>query len=141
MPLISTYICFTVPATIGLYWIYQNVLTVLQQFVLYKMYPYPKFTEEDYKAAEKAVGSEKKEKKKINNGPKEGVRSLHHIDDDEFEEIYGKKNPKKEASTKATPQKVEKKEEETETETTETKNEKDIPAIKEDKNINYKKKD
>lgn len=140
MPLISTYICFTVPATIGLYWIYQNVLTVLQQLVLYKMYPYPKFTEEDYKAAEKAVGSNKKEKKTASTGPKEGVRSLHHIDDDEFEEIYGKKNPKKEESKKAAPLNNEKKTEEAE-ELKEKDSEKDIPAIKDDKNTTYKKKD
>ncbi len=140
MPLISTYICFTVPATIGLYWIYQNVLTVLQQLVLYKMYPYPKFTEEDYKAAEKAVGSNKKEKKTASTGPKEGVRSLHHIDDDEFEEIYGKKNPKKEEIKKAAPLNNEKKTEEAE-ELKEKDSEKDIPAIKDDKNTTYKKKD
>lgn len=138
MPLLSTYICFTVPATIGLYWIYQNILSILQQVILYKLYPYPKFTEEDYKAAEKAVGADKKPKKKEErdpNAPK--PHSLHHIDDDEFEEIYGKKNNKKE--TKAQTEEV-KKEALEKTEAAPEK-EKDIPVIKDDEKTKYKKKD
>jgi len=141
MPLLSTYICFTVPAAIGVYWIYQNVLSILQQFVLFKLYPYPKFTEEDYKAAEKAVGADKKEKKKsttASSGTK--GRSLHHIDDDEFEEIYGKKNTKKENKTEEVKEnKIEeaKKAEEIKEEI----ENKDIPQIKDDSKTKYKKKD
>ena len=76
MPLFSVWITFTVPAVIGLYWIYQNILGVAQQIALSKMYPIPQFTEEDMKKAEKEMnGTVKKEKPK--------VRSLHHIDDDD----------------------------------------------------------
>ena len=78
MPLISLYISFIWPAMIGLYWVFRNILSTLQQFILSKMYPIPKFTEEDFKAAEKEFGvKEKKEKK-------EKVRSLHRIDDDDY---------------------------------------------------------
>lgn len=140
MPLLSTYICFTVPATIGLYWIYQNIFSILQQVILYKLYPYPKFTDEDYKAAEKAVGADKKPKKKEArdpNAPK--PHSLHHIDDDEFEEIYGKKNNKKATNAQTTEVKAESADEVKAEKKTES--EKDIPVIKDDEKTKYKKKD
>ena len=61
---------------------YQNILGLVQQVILSKMYPIPQFTEEDYKAAERELGvSSKKEKKK-----QAKVRSLHHIDDEDFEQ-------------------------------------------------------
>ena len=49
MPLFSTYIAFQVPAALGLYWIYTNLLGVIQQYILKKMYPTPVFTEEELK--------------------------------------------------------------------------------------------
>ncbi len=142
MPLLSTYICFTVPAAIGVYWIYQNVLSILQQFVLFKLYPYPKFTQEDYKAAEKAVGADKKKKSTTAASGSKGTkgRSLHHIDDDEFEEIYGKKNTRKEnKSEEVKENKIEESEKAEEINT--EKDDKDIPVIKDDSKTKYKKKD
>lgn len=83
MPLFSVYISFVVPAAIGVYWIFKSLLGVVKQFILKHAMPIPTFTEEDYKAAEKAVGtlSDKPRKKsgKV-------VRSLHHIDDEDFED-------------------------------------------------------
>lgn len=86
MPLLSTFITFSVPGVIGIYWIYQNVLGVLQQFILVKLMPYPTFTEEDYKEAERDVmGKKKKKVVKIPKDPnRPRVRSLHRIDDDEY---------------------------------------------------------
>lgn len=81
MPLFSVWITFTVPAVIGVYWIYQNILSALRQFVLYKMYPYPKFTEEDYKAAERQANG----KVSKNKAAKQKVRSLHRIDEEDSE--------------------------------------------------------
>ncbi len=79
MPLFSVWIAFKVPALIGVYWIYQNILSTLQQFILKKMYPLPVFTEEDYKRIEKEMNSTlRREKKK--------VRSLHRIDEEDDEE-------------------------------------------------------
>ncbi len=90
MPLMSLWIAFSVPAVIGLYWIYRNILGTVQQFILKKMYPTPVFTEEERKAIEKEMnGKIKKEKPdKINRAPKldkngNPIRSLHHIDDDD----------------------------------------------------------
>lgn len=147
MPLLSTYICFTVPATIGLYWIFQNILSVLQTVVLTALYPIPKFTEEDYKAAEKAAGVGKKQKKTESDPNKPKVRSLHHIDDDEYEEIYGKKadNSKKTAKSEKKEETAIAPEEAPTEETVESSEEasseeNDIPKLKDDK-TKYKKKD
>ncbi len=76
MPLMTVWISFMMPAVIAMYWIYQNIFSVLQQFILSKMYPIPTFTEEELKRLEKEYGGNtKKEKKK--------VRSLHNIDKDD----------------------------------------------------------
>ena len=83
MPLLSVYISFTVPATIGLYRIFRSILGVLQQFALSKMFPIPKFSEEDYKAAEREANFKALSK---NQQKKQKVRSLHHIDDDDYEQ-------------------------------------------------------
>lgn len=83
MPLLSVYISFTVPATIGLYWIFRSILGVLQQLALSKMFPIPKFSDEDYKAAEREANFKALSK---NQQKKQKVRSLHHIDDDDYEQ-------------------------------------------------------
>ncbi len=84
MPLMSVWICFMVPAAIGVYWIFKSLLGVLKQWILKKSMPIPVFTEEDYKAAEKEYGAKAEKPAKSNKGPKPGVRSLHHIDDEDF---------------------------------------------------------
>ena len=97
MPLFSVYISFIMPSVIGIYWIFQNILGTVQQIILAKVMPIPSFTEEEYKIAEKQMnGKYKPEKKKSDKK----VRSLHHIDDDEFEEIYGKGKKGKPADNK-----------------------------------------
>lgn len=79
MPLMSTFITFSVPAIIAVYWIYNNVLSTAQQFVLKLMYPIPVFTEEEYKAAEKEMNKGIKQPKK-----KSTKKAAHRIDlDDE----------------------------------------------------------
>lgn len=86
MPLFSAWISFMYPAVIGCYWIFQNILSTVQQWILKKMYPYPEFTEEDYKKAEKELMGKvsKRPKPGSNYDPnKPKVRSLHHIDDDD----------------------------------------------------------
>lgn len=80
MPLLSVWITFSVPAIIGVYWIIQNILSTLQQFILSKIYKIPTFTEEDYKQAEKEMNGNLKKAKK--NKPK----SLHNDDDDDVQE-------------------------------------------------------
>lgn len=70
MPLMSTFICFSVPAGIGIYWIIQNILGVVQQFALYKLYPIPPMTEEELKQAELQMrGKAKREQKAEKKAP------------------------------------------------------------------------
>ena len=82
MPLFSVYIAFIVPAAIGVYWIFKSLLGVLKQLILKYAMPLPKFTDEDYKAAEKEVMGKAEKVSKTKSG--RVVRSLHHIDDEDF---------------------------------------------------------
>lgn len=76
MPLLSAYISFQVPVSIGCYWIFRNILSVGEKYFVSKKYPIPQATDEEIKEAEKQYAvKEKKEKKP--------VRSLHSIDFDD----------------------------------------------------------
>ena len=95
MPLMSVFISFSVPAALGVYWIFKSILGVLKQLVLYYAMPLPKFTDEDFKAAEKEVGA-KPEKATVQKSGRV-VRSLHHIDDEDFEDTREAALKRKEA--------------------------------------------
>ena len=85
MPLFSVFISFGVPAALGIYWIFKSLIGVVKQFVLVKAMPIPTFTEEDYKAAEKEVGTRSEKSSTVVKSGRV-VRSLHHIDDEDFED-------------------------------------------------------
>ena len=99
MPLMSLWIAFSVPAVIGVYWIYQNNLGTVQQFILKKMYPVPTFTEEELKAIEKEMNGKAKKTSSSTRTGKSGqpIRSLHHIDDEDFADTA--KNAKKQENS------------------------------------------
>ncbi|MBO4355909.1 MAG: membrane protein insertase YidC [Clostridia bacterium] len=89
MPAMSTYFTFVFPALLGIYWIFNNILSLLQTLLLRKMYPAPVFTEQDYKNAEREIRG-----KTVFTGtmspeddprviPGKKYKSLHHIDDDD----------------------------------------------------------
>jgi hypothetical protein len=85
MPLMSVWMTFIVPGAVGIYWMFKSIVGVGKQFILSKAMPLPQFTEADYKAAEKELlGKQPKKIQKSENAGK--VRSLHHIDDDEYDE-------------------------------------------------------
>lgn len=84
MPLMSVYFAYIVPAAIGLYWIYRNILALIQQVALAKIYPLPHFTEEELKAAEREyLGKKRPAAKGTANPNRPKVRSLHRIDEDD----------------------------------------------------------
>ncbi len=88
MPAMSAWFTFMVPAAVGLYWMFKSVISTVKQFVLSKVMPLPTFSEEDYKAAERELAGKDKNKpvKRDPNAPKNpNVRSLHHIDDEDYE--------------------------------------------------------
>ena len=89
MPLFSVFLAFTYPAALGLYWIFKCLLGILKQFILSKAMPLPVFTEEDYKEAEREVNARADKHVKVQKSGRV-VRSLHHIDDEDFEDTAEK---------------------------------------------------
>ena len=88
MPAMSAFFTLAVPAVIGVYWAFRSWVGLLKSFIMSRIMPLPKFTEEDYKAAEREMAG--KVKKKINKTKSSdevrAVRSLHYIDDEDFED-------------------------------------------------------
>ncbi len=94
MPAMSAWFTFMVPAAVGLYWGIKSIIGMGKQFILSRVMPLPKFTEADYKAAERELAGKEKNKPVKKSGTKNpNVRSLHHIDDEE--EDYGAPAPTK----------------------------------------------
>ena len=92
MPLMSVWMTFIMPAAVGVYWIFKSIVGVGKQYILSRVMPMPKFTEDEYKAAEKEMlGKQPKKIVKSENAGK--VRSLHHIDDEDYDE-KGNYSPK-----------------------------------------------
>lgn len=87
MPLMTLFFAFNLSGLLGIYWIINSVLSMVQQLVLKVMYPMPVFTEEDYKEAEKAMNGKLKPAKKPAGEKKRNPNSLHHIDDDDEDEV------------------------------------------------------
>ena len=119
MPAMSAFFTFAVPAVIGVYWAFRSWIGLLKTFIMSRVMPLPKFTEEDYKAAEKEMAG--KTKKKINKTKSSdevrAVRSLHYIDDEDFEDtrerglarraaLEEKERQEKEAAAAAAPKKT-----------------------------------
>ena len=102
MPLMSVWITFIVPGAIGVSWIFKSLLSTLKQFILSRFMPLPKFTEEDYKAAEKEMKARSKgEKRTYVNTTGVKPRSLHYIDDEDEEAPEAPKKPEKKAEAPA----------------------------------------
>ena len=87
MPIISAVFTFMVPGAVGVYWIFKSLLSTLKQFIMSRVMPLPKFTEADYRAAEKELAAKEKGSpaKKPSGTRNPNVRSLHHIDNEDFE--------------------------------------------------------
>lgn len=84
MPLMSTFFAFMVPALIGVYWMFRSLVGLLKQFIISRIMPLPTFTEEDYKQAAKEMAGKRTVVKKSERAG--SVRSLHHIDDEDYED-------------------------------------------------------
>ena len=86
MPGMTLAIAFGFSGMLGLYWIYQSALGILQTFILSRVMPLPKYTEEELKAMKKAQkAAEKAQKAALKQAPK--YRSLHYIDDEEYDTL------------------------------------------------------
>ena len=86
MPAMTLFFAFKMPAIMGVYWVFQSVLSILQSVIFKFTMPVPKFTEEEIKQIQKeAKKAEKEQEKLIKAQPK--VRSLHYIDEEDYEEL------------------------------------------------------
>lgn len=95
MPLMSVWFTFMLPAAIGVYWIFKSILGTVKQIALQKFMPVPRFTDEDYKAAERELAGKKPKAGTAQNATMAPVRSLHHIDDEDFEDTRAQAEARK----------------------------------------------
>lgn len=101
MPAMTLFIAFGFSGMLGLYWVYQSVLGILQTFILSRVMPLPKYTEEELKEMRKAQkAAEKTQKALLKEQPK--YRSLHYIDEDDYEELPEIKSKDAQKNTKKT---------------------------------------
>ena len=87
LPAMTTWIAFGVPAAIGIYWMFNNILGVIQTIIIHKAMPIPTLTEEDIKAAEKELSGKAYKAKYPPVEEMKSAKSLHYIDFDDEEEI------------------------------------------------------
>ena len=60
LPLFSAWLSYTLPVAVGIYWIYRTVFGIGQSFILAKMYPIPKISEEEMAELKKQLKAKKK---------------------------------------------------------------------------------
>jgi flagellar basal body-associated protein FliL len=86
MPIMTLIMAFSLSGMMGIYWIYQSLLGILQSYLVAKFMPIPRYTEEELKAMRKAQKqAEKAQKQALKNAPK--YRSLHYIDEDDYDTL------------------------------------------------------
>ena len=91
MPLMTVFLAFSFSAMLGLYWVYQSALSIVQSYILSKTMPLPKYTEEELKAMKRAQKeAEKAQRAALKAQPK--YKSLHYIDDDDYDVLPSIKN-------------------------------------------------
>ena len=95
LPLLMTvFILFKVPAMIGVYWFIRSLFSLAKQFIMKTVYPVPKYTAEELKELEKMEKERQKtQKEALRQQPK--YRSLHYIDEDDYDELPELKQDKK----------------------------------------------
>ena len=86
MPAMTLFFAFNFSGMLGLYWVYQSILGILQSYILAKAMPLPTYTEEELREMEKEERSRAKaQREAIKTQPK--VKSLHYIDDEDYDEL------------------------------------------------------
>ena len=92
LPLALTFfILFQIPAMIGVYWFIRSLISLGKQYLIKLAMPIPRYTPEQIKEMEKMEKErEKAQKAALKTQPK--VRSLHYIDDDDYDDLLEVKN-------------------------------------------------
>ena len=85
MPLMTLWIAFNFSGMLGLYWVFQSLLGLLQTLIVSRVMPIPKFTEEEIRELRR---QEKEIEKAARSASKTTRhRSLHYIDEDDYDEL------------------------------------------------------
>ncbi len=85
-PLMTLFIMFNVPAIIGVYWFFRSFISLGKQYAISKIMPVPQFSAEEIREMEKAEKEKQKtQKAMLKEQPK--YRSLHYIDEEDYEEL------------------------------------------------------
>ena len=84
-PLMTLWMAFSFTSLMGLYWIFQSILAIVQTFIMSRVMPLPKFTEEQLKQMRREQKAVEKAQKKVLKNQK--YRSLHYIDEDDYDEL------------------------------------------------------
>ena len=85
MPMMTLFFAFNFSGMLGLYWIIQSALGLLQTFIISRTMPIPHFTEEELRELRR---QEKEIEKAARAAAKETRhRSLHYIDEDDYDEL------------------------------------------------------
>lgn len=85
MPVMTIFIAFNFSGMLGIYWVYQSLLGLLQTLIISKAMPLPKFTEEELREMRRA---EKEAEKAARQAAKTARhRSLHYIDEEDYDEL------------------------------------------------------
>ncbi len=92
LPLALTFfILFQIPAMIGVYWFIRSLISLGKQYIIKTAMPIPQYTEAEIKEMEKMEKERQKaQKAALKAQPK--FRSLHYIDDEDYEELPEVKN-------------------------------------------------
>ena len=86
MPLMTLFFAFNFSGMMGIYWVYQSALGILQTYILSRVMPLPKFSEDELREMKKAQkAAEKAHRSAAKAAPK--YRSLHYIDDDDYDAL------------------------------------------------------
>ena len=86
MPAMTLFMAFGFSSMMGIYWIYQSALGILQSYVISKAMPLPKFSEDDLKEMKRQQKeAEKNARTAAKAAPK--YRSLHYIDDEDYDTL------------------------------------------------------
>ncbi len=86
MPALTLWMAFSFSGMMGVYWIYQSIFGIVQSFILSKVMPLPRYTEEELKAMRREQkNAEKAQRQALKEMPK--YRSLHYIDEDDYDEL------------------------------------------------------
>ncbi len=93
-PLMTFFMALSFPAILGLYWIYQSIFGALTQIALYKLYPIPVFTPEEIAEVEYEMN-----KDYVKPEIKSFTRSLHNIDNEDYEVEYADKTDSDDAES------------------------------------------